>query len=84
MPCLRYGMLLPQGRHQDKSIALIATYYKGWNNAGDRPYVLGMPTRHYGVVVPESQKVPCIISTYQRAYGSRTTDRPYVLEVMDA
>lgn len=40
MPCLRYGMLLPQGRHQDKSIALIATYYKGWNNAGDRPYVL--------------------------------------------
>lgn len=43
-----------------------------------------MPTRHYGVVVPESQKVPCIISTYQRAYGSRTTDRPYVLEVMDA
>lgn len=43
-----------------------------------------MPTRHYGVVVPESQKVPCLISTYQRAYGSRTTDRPYVLEVMDA
>lgn len=36
-----------------------------------------MPTRHYGVVVPESQKVPCIISTYQRAYGSRTTDRPF-------
>ena len=43
-----------------------------------------MPTRHYGVVVPDSQKVPCIISTYQRAYGSRTTDRPYVLEVMCA
>lgn len=43
-----------------------------------------MPTRHYGVVVPESQKVPCLISTYQRAYGSRTTDRPYVMEVRDA
>lgn len=43
-----------------------------------------MPTRHYGVVVPDSQKVPCIIFTYQRAYDSRTTDRPYVLEVMDA
>lgn len=42
-----------------------------------------MPTRHYGVVVPESQKVPCIISTYQRAYGSRTTDRPYVMETED-
>lgn len=40
--------------------------------------------RHYGVVVPESQKVPCLISTYQRAYGSRTTDRPYVMEVRDA
>lgn len=43
-----------------------------------------MPTRHYGVVVPESQKVPCLISTHQRAYGSRTTDRPYVMEVADA
>lgn len=43
-----------------------------------------MPTRRYGVEVPDSQKVPCIISTYQRAYGSRTTDRPYVLEVADA
>ena len=50
MPCLRYGMLLPQGRHQDKSIALIATYYKGWNNAGDRPYV-----REYELASPVAE-----------------------------
>lgn len=40
MPCMRHGVIVPQWKKQDKSIALIVTYYKGWNNAGDRPYVL--------------------------------------------
>jgi len=31
-----------------------------------RNKALCMPCLRYGVVVPESQKVPCLISTYQQ------------------